>query len=67
LADPGRDLPFAELLFELFACVAAVGPQLARLDPAFAKRLQQRQQVPPFVLVAGRQPDLERQPGAVDN
>jgi hypothetical protein len=46
--------------------VAAVGPQLARPDPSLGERVHKRQQVALLVLVAGPEPDRERQPTRVD-
>lgn len=60
LADLRLDLAFAERLFERARGVAAVGPQLVGLDTALAERVEQGQQMPSLVLVAGRQPDLQR-------
>lgn len=52
-ADTRFDPAFAQLAFELARVVAAVGPQLAGLDAAFAQRVDERQQMPALVLVAG--------------
>jgi hypothetical protein len=66
LADPRLDPTLVQRLFELARGVAAVGPQLGRLDPALQQRVDERQQVPALVLVPGRQPHLQRPPGRVD-
>ena len=65
-ADARLDRSCAQRCFELGRVVAAVGPQLARLDATREQRVDERQQVAAFVFVAGREPDLERQPGRVD-
>jgi hypothetical protein len=64
LADPRLDLAFAQRLLERLRGVAAVGPQLGRLDAARGERVEQRQQVPSLVLVAGREPHRQRRPWA---
>jgi hypothetical protein len=66
LADAGADPAFGQRLLVRARGVAAVGPELARMDPDRGQALQQRQQVAPLVLVAGRERDLERQPARVD-
>jgi hypothetical protein len=55
-----------QLLADLFAVVAAVGPQLRGPDSAREQLFQERQQVPSFVLVAGADPDRERCPAGLD-
>ncbi len=65
-ADPGFDLAGAQGVFELFGVVAAVGPELAGLDPATGECVQEREQVAAFVFVPGGQPDFERLPVAID-
>jgi hypothetical protein len=65
-ADPRFDLAGLQGLLELFGVVAAVGPELARLDPALGERVQEREQVAAFVFVAGGQPDFEWLTVAVD-
>lgn len=66
LADPRCDLPFDQRLLELFGGVAPVGPQLTGADVSLGERVDQGQQVPAFVLVAGRESDLQGQPVRVD-
>jgi len=66
LADPGADLPLGERLLVRARGVAAVGPQLLRLDPCFSERVEQRQQVALLVLVSGTKQDLERDPARLD-
>jgi hypothetical protein len=66
LADPRLDLAPEQRLLELAGGVAAVGQQLAGLDPAGEQRVDQRQQVAALVLVPGRQPQLQRPPSRVD-
>ena len=63
---PGFDLAGAQGVFELFGVVAAVGPELAGLDPATGECVQEREQVAAFVFVPGGQPDFERLPVAID-
>ena len=65
-ADPGFDLAGAQGVFELCGVVAAVGPELAGLDPATGECVQEREQVAAFVFVPGGQPDFERLPVAID-
>lgn len=65
-ADLGFDPAFAQRGLQCARVVAAVGPQLLGLDATRAESVNERQQVATFVLVAGREPDLERQPGGVD-
>lgn len=65
-ADPRLDPAFAQRPFELPGVVAAVGAQLTRSDPALGERIEQRQQMPALVLVARRQPHLERPPVPID-
>jgi hypothetical protein len=66
LADPRPDLAVGEGLFVRARGVAAVGPQLGRVDAGLRERIDQRQQVPLLVLVPGSDLDRERQPAAVD-
>jgi len=66
-ADHGLDAALTELLAELVRVVAAVGPQLARDDPARSKLINKRQQLPPLVLVAGADPDRKRRPAGLDD
>jgi hypothetical protein len=66
LADARLDVAVAQLLFERGGGVAAVGPQLAGRDAAVDQRVDQGQQVAALVLVAGRQPNGQRQPAGVD-
>src|SRR5206468_1784864 len=65
LADAGLDLALAQRPRERARVVAAVGPDLVGPDPARRQRVEQGQQVPALVLVAGREPDLERRPAGV--
>jgi hypothetical protein len=60
LADVRLDLSVAERLLQCRRGVAAVGPQLVGLDSLLTQCVDQRQQVPPLVFVARRQPDRER-------
>jgi hypothetical protein len=62
LADPRLDLPLAQGLLERGRGIAAVCPQLARVDPLLGERVDEREQVPLLVLVAGRQTHRERRP-----
>jgi hypothetical protein len=66
LADAGADLPLGQRPLVRAGGVAAVGPQLARLDPQVGERVEQRQQVTLLVLVSGREPDRERFAGRLD-
>lgn len=66
LRDAGLDPALSQRLLELAAGVAAVGPKLARADPPPGKGVEEREQVPTLVLVARREPDLEREPVGVD-
>jgi hypothetical protein len=65
-ADPRLDRPLAQLLAKRLGVVAAVGPELARAQRAGEQLVDQRQQVAPLVLVAGRQPDRQRGAVCVD-
>jgi hypothetical protein len=65
-ADLRLDPAFAERLAERLGVVAAVGPELARLDPLGEQAVDQRQQVPLFVFVCGREPDRERRSLGID-
>lgn len=65
-ADPWLDPALAQLAFELGGVVAAIGPQLGRLDAAPPERVEQGQQVASFVLVARGEPHRQRQPGRLD-
>ena len=65
LADPGLDLALAQGLLELARVVAAIGPQLPRLDPAGKQAVDQGQQVTPLVLVTGGEPDRKRRSASV--
>lgn len=60
LRDMRFDLPLAQRLLEFAAGVAAVGPELARMDAALGEGVEEREQVAALVLVPGREPDLER-------
>jgi len=64
--DPRLDRALPQLLAQRLGVVAAVGPQLARAQPASEQLVHQRQQVALLVLVAGRQPDRQRGAGRVD-
>jgi hypothetical protein len=66
LADAGADLALGQRPLVRARGIAAVGPELARMDPGRGEALQQRQQVAPLVLVAGRERDRERQPARID-
>src|SRR5262245_35268677 len=52
---------------ELVGEVASVGPDLERFEATRAERVEQRQQVGAFVLVAGAEADLQRDAGGVDD
>src|SRR5207247_2190567 len=65
LADPWLDPALAQGLLERPRVVAAVGPDLARSEPAFDQRVDQRQQLLTLVFVACRQPDRKRRPTSV--
>jgi len=65
LADPRLDLTLAQSLLDCRRGVAAVSPQLVGVDAARGERIEEWQQVPLLVLVAGREPDLEWRPGGV--
>ena len=60
LADPRLDLALKQRLFERARGVAAISPELARLDPLLEQPVDKRDQVPLLVLVAGSEPDRER-------
>jgi len=64
--DPRLDRALPQLLAQRLGVVAAVGPQLARAQPASEQLVHQRQQLALLVLVAGRQPDRQRRAGRVD-
>ena len=66
LADPRSDPALAERLLVRAGGVAAVGPELVRLDADFGERVEQWQQVAPLVLVSGAEQDLERDPARLD-
>lgn len=66
LADAGADLALGQALLERARGIAAVGPQLARVDAGRGQLVEQRQQVAPLVFVAGREPDRERLSARVD-
>lgn len=66
LRDVRFDLPLAQRLLELAPGVAAVGPELARTDAARGEGVEEREQVAALVLVAGREPDLEREAVGLD-
>jgi len=53
LADAGLDLALAQRLGERARVVAAVGPDLVGPDPARRQRVEQGQQVPPFIPLPG--------------
>jgi len=65
-ADLGGDPACGEFGAEWVAAVAAVGPDLARPVTARVERVDERQQVRAFVLVAGSEPHLERPALPVD-
>lgn len=62
-ADHRLDPTRAQLLTEPLAVVAAVGPQLSRPPPLREQLVDERQEMQPFVLVAGA--DAHRQWRAV--
>ena len=62
LADPWLDAAGEEGVFEFVRGVAAVGPELAGLDPALGEEVEQRQQMSTLVFVAGREPDASGAP-----
>lgn len=66
LADAGADLSLGESLLERRGGVAAVCPELVGVDAGGGELVEQRQQVAPFVFVAGGEPDRERLTGSVD-
>jgi hypothetical protein len=66
LADPRLDLPVGQCLLVRARGVAAVGPQLGRLDADGGELVEQRQQVAALVLVAGAEQDRQRQPALLD-
>ena len=53
LTDARLDLPLTQRLLERLRGIAAVGPHFGRSDPPSRERVDERQQVPLFVLVAG--------------
>jgi hypothetical protein len=65
-ADSRFDLAFAERSFERVGVIAAVSPELVRLDATGSERVHERQQVSLLVLVAGRQPHFQRRTMRVD-
>jgi len=65
-ADHGFDAACTQLGSELFAVVAAVGPQLNRPQVAGKQLIDKRQELEPLVLVAGADPDRKRRPGRLD-
>jgi hypothetical protein len=66
VADAGLDPPLAQGALERARVVAAVCPQLVRVDAAGGERVDERQQVPALVLVAGGEAYRERQPRPLD-
>jgi hypothetical protein len=66
LADLGADAARGELGCVPFGGVAAVGPELVGDDACVRELVQQRDQVALFVVVAGAEQDVERQPARVD-
>jgi hypothetical protein len=66
LADAGADPALGQRPLVRARGIAAVGPELARMDPGRGQAVQQRQQVAALVLVAGRERDRERQPARID-
>jgi hypothetical protein len=66
-ADHRLDAALADPLAQLLAVVAAVGPQLGRHDLAGKQRIQKRQQMRAFVLIASADADRERDPARVDD
>jgi len=65
-ADAGADPALGERPLVRLRGVAAVGPELERMDPGRGERVEQRQQVALLVLVAGPEADRQRQPAGVD-
>lgn len=65
-ADHRLDAALGELVAQRLGVVAAVGPDLGWPQTAGEQLVDQRQQVPAFVLVAGGQPDSERGAVCVD-
>ena len=66
LADAGLDLALAQRLLELAAGIATVCPQLLRADTAGCEGLYKGEEMALLVLVAGREPYLERRAVRVD-
>jgi hypothetical protein len=66
LADHRLDPALAQLPAQLGAVVAAVCPELSRREATHKQPVNQRQKMPPLVLVAGADPDRKRRPGSVD-
>jgi hypothetical protein len=65
-ADPRCDRPCAQLLAQRLRVVAAVGPQLRRSQAAGKQLVDEREQLPALVLVAGPDPDCKRRADGVD-
>ena len=66
LADAGADPALGEGQLVRTRGIAAVGPELVRVDPRRRQQIEQGQQVALLVLVAGPEADRERQPAGVD-
>jgi hypothetical protein len=66
LADARLDLPLLQRLLVRARGVAAVGPQLSRLDTRLGEPVKQRQQVALLVLVSGPEQDLQGEPARFD-
>ena len=67
LADHRLDAAQLQLLAQLAAVVAAVCPELGGQKATRKQLVDQRQQMPPLVLVAGPDADRKRRPGGVDS
>jgi hypothetical protein len=65
-ADPRLDRAGEQFLFEPLRVIATVGPQLAGLETALDQRVDQREQIPALVLVAGAETNLEWLAGRID-
>jgi hypothetical protein len=61
LADPGVDPQLGQGVFVFAGGVAAVGPELARVEAGYEQPFEQGQQVALLVLFAGAEQDVERQ------
>lgn len=66
-ADHRLDPAGAQLLTQPVGVIAAIGPQLDGSQSTREQLVDQGQQMPAFVLVAGGQPDRERDAGSIDD